>query len=148
MFTIHKAMLLTGALALSVPALADPPWAREGGGKQEKHDKHDKKAKKKRDWHDAFDDDDRIIVRNYYSGHRGHVPPGLAKKGGVPPGLAKKGYVLEPQHHHLMLPLPPDLEKLLPPPPHEVIRRIIGRDMILIHKHTPKVLDVLHDALP
>ena len=53
-----------------------------------------------------------------------------------------------PEHQTHLLPLPRDLERLLPPPPHEVIRRIIGRDIVLIHKTNNKVLDVLKDALP
>jgi hypothetical protein len=29
-----------------------------------------------------------------------------------------------------------------------VIRRIIGRDIVMIHEHNRKVLDVMKDALP
>ena len=145
---IRIALFMTGALIFATPALADRGGRDDDDhrGKHEKQEKHGKKNK--RDWHESFDDDDRLRVHDYYSRHRHHVPPGLAKKGGVPPGLAKKGEVLEERHQQMLLPVPPDLEKLLPPPPHEVIRRIIGRDMVLIHKQTHKVLDVLHDAVP
>lgn len=59
--------------------------------------------------------------------------------------------MIAPELDVYLLPLPRDLELLpppLPPPPHEVIRRILGRDLVLIDKHTRQVLDVLHDALP
>jgi len=46
-----------------------------------------------------------------------------------------------------LLPLPRELEIRLPPS-HEVIQRSTGRDLVLIHKRTHMVLDVLHDALP
>lgn len=158
MHRLRIALLVTGALTLSAPALADDSSEGRGGdhrGKSEKHDKshkHDKPYERDshddRARHDSFDDHDHGVVRDYYGRKRGHVPPGLAKKGGVPPGLAKKGEVLPVEYRPHMLPLPPDLEKLLPPPPHEVIRRIIGRDIVLIQKQTNKVLDVMRDALP
>lgn len=139
--------------------LAAPAWGDDD--RRDKHGKHEKKDKKEkyeeredhrhysnRGSRDSFGDDDHARIRSYYSRHHVHVPPGFAKRGGLPPGLVRKGQVFEVRHHPLLLPLPHDLERLLPPPPHEVIRRIIGRDMVLIHKHSHKVLDVLHDALP
>jgi hypothetical protein len=166
MHYLRIAVLIASALTLSAPATNPPARGRDDddrGHKHEKREKHDRDDKhkherhdhhdrhgksEKRRSHDSFDDDDRVRVRDYYHRHRDRVPPGLAKKGGVPPGLAKKGNVIEEQHRQHLLPVPPDLEKLLPPPPHEVLRRIIGRDMVLVHKHTHKVLDVLHDAMP
>lgn len=120
-------------------------------------DRRDKVKKHKN--RDHFIDQDRVMVHDFYSRHPSSLPPGLAKRGGnLPPGLAKRGadlppglsrgQVLRPDHHVHLLPLPNDLERLLPPPPHEVIRRILGRDIVLIQKSTNKVLDVLKDALP
>jgi hypothetical protein len=155
MHILRITLLMAGALALAVPVLADPPWAREGGSKHEKHDKHEKRDKRAK--HDAFNDDDRVMIRNYYTANPTRVPPGLAKKGGVPPGLAKKGgmppglargEVMSDAHYRQLLPLPPDLDKLLPPPPHEVARMILDHHIVLVHKQTHKILDVLHDALP
>lgn len=147
-------------------AQADPPWARgsdERRGPGEKHEQQKKNDKRQK--HDQrkprgyFIDDDRIVIRDYYARHPRDLPPGLAKRGGnLPPGLARRGgdfppglardQVASPDTIRLMLPLPPELERYLPPPPHEVIRRIIGRDIVLLHKHNMKVLDILKDALP
>ena len=164
------------AVGLASAAQADPPGARFGDDRHdrqdrrdqdrddrrgpERHEKGEKHAKHKK--HEArghFVDDDRIVVRDYYARNPSHLPPGLAKRGGnLPPGLAKRGGDLPPGlskgqaidrsvETHL-LPLPRELEVRLPPPPHEVIRRIIGRDIVLIHERDKKVLDVLRDALP
>lgn len=148
---------------------ADPPWARENGDRSrdndryEKHEKYEKQEKSekrnKHERHDRFRDDDRVVVRDYYERNPGHLPPGLAKRGGdLPPGLAKRGGdlppglsrgdVVTPKHEAVMLPLPPELEIKLPPPPHEVIRRILGHDIVMIDKQSKKVLDVMRDALP
>lgn len=170
------------SLGFMASVQADPPWAREGGGKSgdddryEKHDKdryekdrYEKREKdekrdryekhSKRERHDHFVDDDRVMVRDYYDRNPGNLPPGLAKRGGdLPPGLAKRGNNLPPglsrgdvvtsKHEEVMLPLPPELEIKLPPPPHEVIRRILGHDIVMIDKQNKKVLDVMRDALP
>lgn len=154
------------SLGFMLSVQADPPSAREAGGKPEKqrgYQKHEtgqqrtKKAKAAR--RDHFVDDDRVVIRNFYTQNPSNLPPGLAKRGGnLPPGLAKRGgnlppglsrgQVVTPEYHEHLLPLPHDLEIRLPPPPHEVIRRILGHDIVMINKQTNKVLDVLHDALP
>ena len=148
------------ALAGSVAtAQAAPPWARpDDDGRPGKGASHQSSGKSKARG-DVFRDEDRSIVRGYYQQNPSSLPPGLARRGGnLPPGLAKRGGALPPGlaknevlPHELephLLPLPRELEIRLPPPPHEVIRRIIGRDLVLIHKRTHMVLDVLHDALP
>ena len=155
--------LLLSLLATSVQA--NPPWARD----DEHRDKDNRHSSgrnsepqgegEKRKNHDQFQDQDRFTVRDFYSRNPSSLPPGLAKRGGnLPPGLAKRGgdlppglsrgQVLMPEHQVYLQPLPKDLEKLLPPPPHEVIRRIIGHDIVSISKVNNKVLDVLKDALP
>ncbi len=157
------AFLFLSLLATSVQA--DPPWARDG-----EHRDKDKQYSSARDAdrqvkgkksvkHDRFQDQDRVTVRDFYTKNPSRLPPGLAKRGGnLPPGLAKRGgnlppglsrgQVLMPEHEAHLLPLPKDLERLLPPLPHEVIRRIIGRDIVLVDKLNHKVVDVLKDALP
>lgn len=147
-------------LGIMASAQADPPWAREGDGndrKQEKNERHEKRNKAETRKH--FIDDDRKAVHNFYTQNPSSLPPGLAKRGGnLPPGLAKRGgnlppglsrgQVVTPEYEGHLLPLPSDLEKLLPPPPHEVIRRILGHDIVMIDKLNNKVLDVMRDALP
>jgi len=147
---------------LTTSAQADSHRGHDRGDEErregyEKHEKHEKRNKHEARSH--FIDEDRSVVHGYYKQNPSSLPPGLAKRGGdLPPGLAKRGgnlppglspgQVATPEHHAQMLPLPPKLELLLPPPPHEVIRRILGHDIVLVHKQTNKVLDVLHDALP
>jgi len=159
-------LLLVMCLFLSIgTAQADPPWARGDHGdrhdrREDRHDRHDDRGRHdKRKVHDHFIDEDRRMVSGYYAQNPSSLPPGLAKRNGqLPPGLAKRGGHLPPglsrgevvtkEYQAHLLPLPRDLERMLPPPPHEVIRRIIGRDIVLIHKTNMKVLDVLKDALP
>jgi hypothetical protein len=151
------------SLVFTASVQADPPWARNGDsphdntGKYEYHDgyeRHHRAAAR-----DHFVSDDRDVVRDFYAQNPTSLPPGLAKRGGhLPPGLAKRsgnlppglsrGQVVTADDREQMLPLPQELEIRLPPPPHEVIRRILGHDILMISKQTNKVLDVLHDALP
>lgn len=122
-------------------------------------DKSAKKGKSHKKSGDKFRHEDRVIVRDFYSHNPSALPPGLAKRNGnLPPGLAKRdgnlppglarGAVVTPELEVHLQPLPRELEIRLPPPPHEVIRRIIGRDIVMIHEHNKKVLDVMRDALP
>lgn len=148
----------------AVPAVADPDH-----GKQSQHseksrhkdgkDKAAKKDKKPKAHGGNFRSEDRVIVRDFYSHNPSALPPGLAKRGGnLPPGLAKRGgglppglsrgQAISPEIEVNLLPLPRELEIKLPPPPHEVIRRIIGRDLVMIDKVNRRVLDVMRDALP
>jgi hypothetical protein len=164
--------LLLLVFGLASAAQADPPWTRDDNGhpgqqpasargpdddgpkKAKKHGKHERQAAR-----GYFVDDDRRVIQDFYVRNPSQLPPGLAKRGGnLPPGLAKrgghlppglaKGQVIDPSVEVHLVPLPRELEVRLPPPPHEVIRRIIGRDIVLVHEHTHKVLDVLRDALP
>ena len=144
--------LVSVALGTAATAVAKNDEDKHGRGK----DKHAqgqaqppaKKARAK------FRTDDRHAVQAFYAQHPGALPPGLAKKGKVPPGHAKRMHrinvaqVVTPEIEVHLLPLPHALEIQLPPPPHSVIRRILGRDLIMIDQHTHKVLDVLRDALP
>ena len=140
------------SLGFMLPALADDDDDRhqkkDRHEKSEKHEKHEKKHNHGRvERHEHFDDDDHVVIRNFYA-RPGNLPPGLAKRGGKPPPGLSRGQAVTPEYREHLLPLPRDLEIKLPPPPHEVIRRILGRDIVMINKQTNKVQDVLHDALP
>jgi len=155
----YTAILLLG---LTLPALANPPQGRDNGqghGKPEKHNSGKQKNHGKGEPRGYFVSEDRVVVRDFYAQNPSSLPPGLAKRGGnLPPGLAKrggnlppglsKGQVLTVDDYRHLSPLPRELELRLPPPPHEVVRRIIGRDIVLVHEHTRKILDVMRDALP
>lgn len=175
MLRSYLVVMLMSAVALSagplaVPAMADsdhdrksPAYGHPGDREPtERHDSKQKKAKKEKknkgDGH-RFGDEDRVVVHDFYAHNPGALPPGLAKRGGaLPPGLAKRGgdlppglsrnQVITPEIEVHLTPLPRELELKLPPPPHEVIRRIIGRDIVLIHERNRQVLDVMRDALP
>lgn len=163
MLRLRSRVLLLAALGLvigpgAVPVSADSGHgnkAQAAGQKKYKEEKH----KKEKDHAGKFRDEDRVIVRDFYAGNPSALPPGLAKRGGqLPPGLAKRGgelppglsrgQVITPEIEVHLMPLPRQLEIQLPPPPHEVIRRIIGRDIVMIEKHNRRVLDVMRDALP
>jgi hypothetical protein len=148
------------SFGLMASAQADPPWARDGSDNDKKHEKREKNKKHKKDEaRSHFIEDDRSVIQGYYVQNPSSLPPGLAKRGGnLPPGLAKRGGNLPPglsrcqvitdEDHRHMLPLPKELELRLPPLPHEVMRQIIGRDIVMINKLNNKILDVLYDALP
>lgn len=162
MHLLRVAGFAAGCLAVAISVQAAPPWAGSGEGysgkgasKKSEHRSEVKTAERG----DRFREDHRLIVRRYYEQNPSSLPPGLAKRGGnLPPGLAKRGGNLPPglsrgetlpkEYEALLLPLPRELEIRLPPPPHEVIRRIIGHDLVMVHKETHRVLDILHDALP
>lgn len=147
-------------LGIMASVQADPKWAREGDGDGKKIEKRMKNEKRnKAETRSHFIDDDRSVIQRFYVQNPSSLPPGLAKRGDkLPPGLAKRGgnlppglsrgQVVTPEYREHLLPLPPKLEIQLPPPPHEVIRRILGRDIVMIDKQTNKILDVLRDALP
>ena len=82
------------------------------------------------------------VIRGYYHGGGGSLPPGLAKKGGLPPGLAKKGG-LPPGLAKKIAPFPVVLEQRLPPPPYGYRRVIVDRWALLINDATNVVFDIL-----
>lgn len=163
-----------GLIVGAAPALADkdrnssgPESKQEREYRSEREErkqvkeerKRAKKEKRQKERGSRFYRADRVTVRDFYSHNPSALPPGLAKRDGrLPPGLAKRGgnlppglargQVITPDIEVHLLPLPRELEIKLPPPPHEVIRRIIGRDIVLIHERNRKVLDVMRDALP
>jgi hypothetical protein len=167
MLRVRSLAVLLSAASL-VLGLGVAPVAADNGKKspaseatqsKAQKDKSAKKEKKTRERGGKFRREDRVTVRDFYSHNPSALPPGLAKRGGkLPPGLAKRGgdlppglargQVITPEIEVHLLPLPHELEIRLPPPPHEVIRRIIGRDIVLIHERNRKVLDVMRDALP
>ena len=112
--SVFLILLITLLLAFCLPALADKPSSAGNKGNSSKNCKKDKGKQKGNDdsySHDKkcdvnninvyFNGEQRNVIRNYYREeyHRGHCPPGLAKKnnGCMPPGQAKKwrkGYPL------------------------------------------------------
>jgi Ni/Co efflux regulator RcnB len=138
----------------------------QGNGHAYGHDKHDQGDDDDRGnghgkghgrGHDR--DDDREYARAYYhdehhraaeewySKHRDHLPPGLAKKGGMPPGLAKKlgrGYYIEPEYRRYVYAVPVDLEHRLPPPPRDCRHAIVAGRIVLMNRNTNMVVDIMN----
>ena len=96
----------------------------------------------------VFSDDDRAMIRSYYRNrHKAKkLPPGLAKKDILHPGL----------RHHIrknrQLPpdvvgerLPSELEKRLSGLSPNYVRLRVGGDVLLMHRRTRYVLDVIFD---
>jgi hypothetical protein len=177
MNTRGSARLLVLALcaALSAtPVLSAPPeWAGHGKGDEKREKAHDKarekaekhwdkqerkeaKREEKRRREDIrvggwFNDNQRVVVRNYYSEHysggRG-CPPGLAKKHNncVPPGQAKKYIVGQPLRvQYYTVPRP--VLVTLPPAPVGYRYVTVNGDILLVAIGTMIVVDALTQLL-
>ena len=89
-----------------------------------------------------FHEQDRAVVKEYYRAAKAKkLKPALAKHERLPPGLAK-GDTLPPSLHGR--PLPGELEARLQLLPGAYVRLIIGPDMVLMHRNTRLVLDILY----
>lgn len=92
-----------------------------------------------------FTDRDRAAVKDHYRARKPKkAPPGLAKREQLPPGLAKRDT------------LPPGLQGRLPPRelearlsvlPAPYVRLIVGRDLVLMHRDTRVVVDILYGVV-
>ena len=91
-----------------------------------------------------FSDQDRRLIQDYYRrpAQSKKTPPGLAKRGGnLPPGLAKRG-TLPPGLQGRGL--PGDLETSLVRLPAGYVRLLIGADIVLMHRDTRVVFDIIY----
>lgn len=110
-----------------------------GHGHDRDHDRdHDRRS---------YSDHDRDEMRGWYHEHRGHLPPGLAKRDRLPPGLERqivvRGYLpvgLRAQMHTC----PIELERTLPPPPPNYAHVIIGGHLVLLNRANFQIADVFH----
>jgi len=144
------ALLIAGILAIG-PALAEKPsWAGEGkGGKHRQGERHDSQKERERG-REHFGDRHRTVAHDYYSEqfHRGHCPPGLAKKhnGCMPPGQAKKWTVGRPLARDVIyyeVPSALVVEFGRPPAGHRYVR--VASDILLIAIGTGIVVDALQN---
>jgi hypothetical protein len=94
-----------------------------------------------------FRDEDRSMIRRYYTDHYANLPPGLAKRGGdLPPGLQKqlrRNGQLPPGLEKRLQPFPRDLEQKLPSLRSGLTRGVIGRSALIIDESSSLILDVL-----
>ena len=89
-----------------------------------------------------FQERDRAMVVEYFrASKRNKTLPTPVKREQLPPGLAKRDTL--PRHLHGQL-LPADLEARLPALPGAYVRLLVGRDLVLMHRNTRRILDVLY----
>jgi len=155
---LHTFAIAILALSTSV-ALAQ----HEGHGHGRGHDKHgnededndndrkgdsDKEHGHKGHGHGrGYDDRDHQVMHGWYEGHRGNLPPGLAKKDRLPPGLERQLELrgtLPPGLRGRIYAVPVDLERELPPPPPNCEHVFIGGHVVLLNRRTFVVVDVFH----
>lgn len=95
--------------------------------------------------------EERRIIREYFAGSYGALPPGLAKRGGnLPPGLQKqirrKGQ-LPPGLQKRLQPLPAELEVRLPKIPDIWQRVILGPHVVLMDRRSARILDIIENVI-
>jgi len=89
-----------------------------------------------------FSDRDRTRIEEHYRAAKSRkAPPGLAKRERLPPGLAKRDTLPPGLQGQL---LPRNLEERLTVLPAAYVRVVIGRDIVLMHRDTRVVLDILY----
>ena len=100
--------------------------------------------------HDYYREHDRYAMRDWYEDHRDHLPPGLAKRNRLPPGLEKQLEVrgtLPPGLQKKLYPCPPELVRVLPPPPPNCEHVLVGGHVVLLNRVNFQVVDVFHFEL-
>src|SRR4030066_705588 len=89
-----------------------------------------------------FSDRDRTRIEEHYRAAKSRkAPPGLAKRERLPPGLAKRDTLPPGLQGQL---LPPELEARLAVLPSAYMRIVIGGDVVLMHRETRVLLDILY----
>ena len=150
------AILLAGLLVTAGAMAAKPDWV--GGGKPGKSGKPQQNQMRQESPSQGkpdraaghFGDDQRAVVRNYYSEQYrvGRCPPGLAKKnnGCMPPGQARKWALGQPLPRDVVVySLPPAITVQLgvAPAGHRYVR--VASDILLIAIGTGLVVDAIQD---
>src|SRR5947209_20618148 len=111
----------------------------QGHGHAYGHKKHDGD-----EHHRHYRDHDREL-HEWYRGHEGHLPPGLAKRDALPPGLERQLVVrgtLPPELRGRMHPCPVEVEHYLQPAPVGYMHTLIGGNIALVNRKTFLVLDI------
>lgn len=150
------ALLVAGLLATAGAMAEKPDWAGGGGkhGKSKQKEMQEHRGDSAPGQHDRmerrFGDDQRAVVRNYYSEQYrvGRCPPGLAKKnnGCLPPGQARQWAVGQPLPRDVVYySMPPSVVTQLgvAPAGHRYVR--VASDILLIAIGTGLVVDAIQD---
>lgn len=132
---MNRRSLLNSFLALSSFACACPVMEAQGKGKGHHRDDDDQDRGQDSRY---FRREDDAVVQRYYNGPR-NLPPGLRKKyrrtGKLPPGWQKK-----------LQPFPPELVRVLPPPPPNCDRGYIDGFAVVYDRRTRIIIDMLDIA--
>ena len=147
-----KTWFQAGATAILSLALSTTiAVAQDHGHGHEKHDRDDDDdrghGRGHGHDHDRYSDDDRDQIRGWYRTHYSSLPPGLAKRDRLPPGLERQLVVrgtLPLGLQKKMQPCPPDLERMLPPPPPNYAHVVIGGNLVLLNRANFQIADVFH----
>ena len=127
------------------------PATAQGKGKGHNKDQQQTAQDDGRGVRITFSGRDREIIQNYYRDRNSNLPPGLAKRhGNLPPGLQKhleRDGTLPPGLQKRVEAFPEDLERRLPPIPETCRRVTLGVDILIIDRHSQRILDIIHDIL-
>ena len=168
--TRHLVAVAIASLLISGASFAkgdkDDDHHDKGHGKHaEKQEKHEDKAQRKADknadkqmrkdiQHGAyFNDQQRVVVREYYVQHYGpgkKCPPGLAKKnnGCMPPGQARNWAVGQPIPRGVTVySVPQPVIVQLPPAPYGYRYARIGGDIVLVQQQNNIIIDIITGLL-
>ncbi len=82
-----------------------------------------------------FNDDDRMLARNWYFHNRDELPPGLRDRDRLPPAFERRlapGYVIEPAWRPRLYPVPAALVARFGPPPPRYRYAVLGGNIVLL----------------
>ena len=112
----------------------------------------ERERREQRGGHVIFSRREVETIVDFFRHPPAHLPPGLAKRGGdLPPGIEKqirRGGSLPPGLKDRIEPLPPDLDRQLPPLSGGARRGRIGRRVLVYDPKTAAILDAVAIASP
>jgi hypothetical protein len=134
-------------MLLAIPMLAPAAWS-QGKGRE----KHQAAASGYGSPNVVivFTTQDRDIINNWFWDNRRGLPPGLANRESLPPGLQKqlqRNGTLPPGLQKKLTPMPYALDSRLVRLPSEIIRVVIGRDIVLMDRRNNIVLDIIPNVI-
>jgi len=96
--------------------------------------------------------DDEDAIRHWYRERydADRLPPGLARRDDLPPGLERQLVIrgtLPPGLRRRIEPCPPDLVRILPPPPPHCEHVFIGGHLVLLNRENFQIVDIFHFEL-
>ena len=172
----HTQIKRVVALAITSLLFAGPAFAKDKGDDHHGHghgkDKHAQKYEHKRAKQEAkyarkaekrerkeikpgtyFNDEQRVVVREYYVqrySNRKNCPPGLAKKnnGCTPPGLVRNWTVGQAVPAGVIVyAVPQPVIRQLPPAPYGYRYARIGGDIVLVQQQNNLIVDIIQGLL-